>query len=94
MVALKVFLKNVKKSFDTEFKDNLEHIERYTRVFNDEITLAHRARMDASTKQIQESVGALASDNADLAARVDSRDTYGESNETFMYFIYSMRSLG
>ncbi|RAL65478.1 hypothetical protein DID88_001044 [Monilinia fructigena] len=52
--SFKVFLKNVKKSFDTEFKDNMEHIERYTRVFNDEITLAHRARMDASTKHIQE----------------------------------------
>ncbi|KAI9642687.1 hypothetical protein NHQ30_008418 [Ciborinia camelliae] len=74
--SFKIFLKNVKKSFDTEFKDNLEHIERYTRVFNDEITLAHRARMDASTKQIQELVGTIALDNAGMMNRIDSRDAY------------------
>ncbi|KAF7896510.1 hypothetical protein EAF00_006524 [Botryotinia globosa] len=74
--SLKVFFKNMRRSFDAEFKDNLEHIERYTRVFNDEITLAHRARMDVSTKKIQELVGTIALDNVDLANRVDSRDTY------------------
>ena len=74
----------MKKSFETEFKDNLEHIERYNRVFNDEITLAHRARMDASTKQIQELVGAIALDNSDMASRVDYRDAYGELIDTFM----------
>ncbi|KAF7908101.1 uncharacterized protein EAF01_003856 [Botrytis porri] len=74
--SLKVFLKNLKKSFDAEFKDNLEHIERYTRVFNDEITLAHRERMGVSTKKIQELVGNIALDNVNLANRVDSRDVY------------------
>ncbi|KAF7932838.1 uncharacterized protein EAE98_004137 [Botrytis deweyae] len=74
--SLKVFLKNLRKSFDAEFKDNLEHIERYTRVFNDEITLAHRERMDVSTKKIQQIVGTIALDNIDLASRVDSRDAY------------------
>lgn len=78
--AFKIFLKNIKKSFETEFKDNLEHIERYTKVFNDEITLAHRARMDASTKQIQGLVGAIALKNAAMASRVDSRDAHGKSN--------------
>lgn len=70
----------MRKSFDAEFKDNLEHIERYTRVFNDEITLAHRARMDISTKKIQELVGTIALDNVDLANRVDVRDSYRESS--------------
>ncbi|ESZ90972.1 hypothetical protein SBOR_8635 [Sclerotinia borealis F-4128] len=74
--SFKIFLKNIRKSFDTEFKDNLEHIERYARVFNDEITLAHRARIDTSTKQIHELVGALALDSADMVTRVDSRDAY------------------
>ncbi|KAM0184844.1 hypothetical protein ACHAPC_005560 [Botrytis cinerea] len=74
--SLKIFLKNLKKSFETEFKDNLEHIERYTRVFNDEITLAHRVRIDASTKKIQQLVGTIALDNVDLVNRADSRDAY------------------
>ncbi|CAD6445346.1 a9bb4458-a7ff-4557-b5c9-8001b7ffca93, partial [Sclerotinia trifoliorum] len=74
--SFKIFIKNVKKSFDMEFRDNLEHIERYTRVFNDEITLAHRARIDSSTKQIQEMVGVIALDNADMVNRADNRDSY------------------
>ncbi|QSZ32069.1 hypothetical protein DSL72_001638 [Monilinia vaccinii-corymbosi] len=79
--SFKVLLKNVKKSFDTEFKDNMEHIERYTRLFNDEVTLAHRARMDASTKHIQELVDAIALDNADMVIRVDSREAYETKDE-------------
>lgn len=88
MLALKIFLKNLKKSFETEFKDNLEHIERYTRVFNDEITLAHRVRIDASTKQIQQLVGTIALDNVDLVNRADSRDAYRESRHTPMTVFY------
>ncbi|KAB8300867.1 hypothetical protein EYC80_002795 [Monilinia laxa] len=58
----------------------MEHIERYTRVFNDEITLAHRARMDASTKYIQEFVGAISSENANIARLIDFQDEYDTKN--------------
>ncbi|KAJ8059585.1 hypothetical protein OCU04_011240 [Sclerotinia nivalis] len=84
--SFRIFLKNVKKSFDVEFRDNLEYIERCTRVFNDEITLAHRARMDASTKHIQELVGAIALDNADMVNRVDNRDAY-DTKDTILKWL-------
>ncbi|KAA8571421.1 hypothetical protein EYC84_001424 [Monilinia fructicola] len=83
--SFRVFCKNIKKSFDTEFKDNMEHIERYTRVFNDEITLAHRARMDASTKHIQELVGAISLDNADIAKRIDGQSAYDTKGEILQW---------
>lgn len=92
MIAFRVFCKNIKKSFDTEFKDNMEHIERYTRVFNDEITLAHRARMDASTKHIQELVGAISLDNADIAKRIDGQSAYGKLDYGFVVLI--VRKMG
>jgi hypothetical protein len=68
----------VRKSFDSEFNDNLNHIERYTRIFNDEITLAHRQRVDASHKHLQKLVGSVSSDSASLICKAESFEANGK----------------
>ncbi|PQE26725.1 Tetratricopeptide repeat-containing protein [Rutstroemia sp. NJR-2017a BVV2] len=72
--SLKIFMKNIRKSFETEFKDNLAHMERYTRLFNDEVTLAHRKRMDLETQNIKSMVGVVAEDNAGIMWRADRKE--------------------
>jgi hypothetical protein len=73
-------MKNIRKSFETEFKDNLAHMERYTRLFNDEVTLAHRKRMDLETQNIKSMVGVVAEDNAGILWRADKKDLNGKLN--------------
>jgi hypothetical protein len=77
IIALKIFMKNIRKSFETEFKDNLAHMERYTRLFNDEVTLAHRKRMDLETQNIKSMVGVVAEDNAGIMWRADKKELNG-----------------
>ncbi|KAH8758170.1 hypothetical protein F5882DRAFT_453880 [Hyaloscypha sp. PMI_1271] len=70
----RILTKNIMKSFDSDFSDNISHIERYTRIFNDEITLAHRQRLNSANKQLQMMVKQSSLDNATLVNMSESRE--------------------
>jgi hypothetical protein len=86
-LAWRIFLKNIQRSFDSDFKENISHIERYTNIFNDEITLAHRQRQDASSRNIERVVGSIYSENTSLNFRVESREENGKLSEAWFFIL-------
>ena len=75
------------KSFDSDFSDNISHIERYTHIFNDEVTLAHRQRLDSVNKHLQKMVEQSSLDNATLANMAESRKAEGKQSKIPQGFI-------
>lgn len=64
----------MRKSFDSEFGNSITRIERYTCVFNDEITLAYRQRQNAANKNLKNLVQSVSVDNKTFKFEVESRE--------------------
>ena len=52
-------MKNVRKSYDAEFKNSLDQIERHIAKFNDEVTLAHRQGLARGLTGLSENSSAI-----------------------------------
>jgi hypothetical protein len=93
--TVRILAKNILKSFDSDFSDNISHIERYTRIFNDEITLAHRQRLESANKQLQMMVKQSSLDNATLINMAESREADGKQSniQHVLIFPFSQHSI-
>lgn len=56
-------MKNASKSVEYDFQSNFELLKRCRLNFHDEVTLAHRLRVDASSQEIQGHVRSLSDEN-------------------------------
>lgn len=80
ILAWVVFLKSIGKAFDADFKINLAHVSRCKLIFDEEVTLAHRSRVESTSERIEIMVRGVSND-------IVTHATHNKSHEARSKFL-------